>query len=49
MITRYTNFEEPVEEYIDLIPTLEELMIDEDVFLGDIVGVEVNYDVCEWS
>lgn len=39
---KYTNREEPVEDYIDLVPILERLYIDADDFLSSIKKVEVR-------
>lgn len=41
--TKYSHAERPVEEYIDLIPVLEDLYMDPDGFLGPIERVEVAY------
>ena len=39
--TKYSHSDEPVEEYIDLIPILNNLMIDKETFLSQIKRVEV--------
>lgn len=41
---KYDNRREPEEEYIDLIPILENLYIDPEVFLSPIKKVKVYYD-----
>ena len=43
---KYSHSEEPVEEYIDLLPVLENLLIDPEPFLSSIDSVEVRYDRC---
>ncbi|MBO4395045.1 MAG: hypothetical protein J5819_01705 [Eubacterium sp.] len=43
VIAKYEGLEEE-EEYIDLIPILENLYIDPDVFLKDIKKVRISYD-----
>ena len=40
----YRHSEEPIEEYIDLVPILKKLYIDPTVFLKDIETVRVCYD-----
>ena len=42
--TKYTHDDQPIEEYIDLVPILENLLMDKDSFLRPIVNVEVAYD-----
>ena len=39
--TKYKHSDEPIEEYIDLIPILENLLINKDAFLSAISKVEV--------
>lgn len=41
---KYKNMEEDIEEYIDLIPILENLYIDADEFLKSIKKVRISYD-----
>ena len=41
VMAKYFHTEEPVEDYIDLIPILENLYIDADSFLSEIMRVEV--------
>ena len=43
VMANYSNTEGTVEDYIDLIPILEDLYIDADAFLRDIETVEVRY------
>ena len=43
---KYSHSDEPVEEYIDLLPILENLLIDPASFLSSIDSVEVRYDRC---
>ena len=38
---KYSHSDEPVEEYIDLIPILDNLLINKDTFLSSIKRVEV--------
>ncbi|MDD7775597.1 MAG: hypothetical protein PT938_02350 [Solobacterium sp.] len=42
VMAKYKHNEKPEEEYIDLIPILENLYFDVDKFLKPIKGVEVN-------
>jgi hypothetical protein len=42
-MTKYSHSEELIEEYIDLIPILENLYIDPASFLHNIKNVEVKY------
>lgn len=42
VMTKYNHNEKPEEEYIDLIPILENLYFDVDKFLKPIKGVEVT-------
>ncbi|MBR2215384.1 MAG: hypothetical protein IJ849_06455 [Selenomonadaceae bacterium] len=44
VMTKYRHNSEPEEEYIDLIPILENLYIDKDKFLQPIKKVRVCYD-----
>ena len=39
----YTHHDEPVEDYIDMVPMLEDLYIDSEDFLKPIKNVEVRY------
>ncbi|MBQ9663133.1 MAG: hypothetical protein IJV40_08305 [Oscillospiraceae bacterium] len=39
----YSHSEKPVEDYIDLVPILQDLYIDPDTFLKPIEKVEVRY------
>jgi len=39
----YAHSQEPVEDYIDLIPILQDLYVDVEEFLNPIEKVEVNY------
>jgi hypothetical protein len=43
VMTKYSHNKELEEEYIDLIPILKALYIDEDIFLEPIKNVEVLY------
>jgi hypothetical protein len=43
VMTKYSHSEELIEEYIDLIPILENLYIDPASFLHNIKNVEVKY------
>ncbi|MCR5660539.1 MAG: hypothetical protein K6G50_00210 [bacterium] len=43
-IAKYSTVKEPVEDYIDLAPILEHLMIDKQSFLSDIDEVEICYE-----
>ena len=42
VLAKYAHSDEPVEEYIDLMPILEDLYIDPYTFLGPIEAVEVR-------
>lgn len=42
--TKYTHDQNSVEEYIDLNPILDNLLMDKDTFLHPIKNVEVFYD-----
>ena len=42
--TKYSHSSEPVEEYIDLVPILNDLYMNADEFLAPITNVEVAYD-----
>lgn len=44
VMTKYSHSEEAIEEYIDLIPVLDDLYMDKDQFLEPITNVEVHYD-----
>ena len=41
---KYSHSSEPVEEYIDLVPILEDLYMDADKFLSEISNVIVSYE-----
>ncbi len=41
--TKYSHSKETVEEYLDLVPVLEDLYMDADSFLDPIQNVEVAY------
>jgi hypothetical protein len=43
VMTKYSHNKELEEEYIDLIPILKDLYMDEDAFLKPIENVEVSY------
>jgi hypothetical protein len=43
VMTKYSHKKEPEEEYIDLIPVLKALYMDEEAFLKPIKNVEVSY------
>jgi hypothetical protein len=43
VMTKYSHNKELEEEYIDLIPILKALYMDEDIFLDPIKNVEVSY------
>ena len=43
-MTKYRHNDEPEEEYIDLLPVLEDLYIDQESFLKPIKKVRVSYD-----
>ena len=44
VMAKYKHNDEPEEEYIDLIPILENLYIDKDKFLKPIKKVRISYD-----
>ena len=44
VMAKYAHNEEPEEDYIDLVPILEDLYIDPDSFLAPITEVEVRYE-----
>lgn len=44
VMTKYAHNQKEIEEYIDLIPILENLNMNPDKFLNQIKNVEVNYD-----
>lgn len=44
VMAKYEGIDEPEEEYIDLIPILENLYIDTDVFLETIEGVRIKVE-----
>ena len=44
VMTDYACFDKPEEEYIDLIPTLHNLLIDPDEFLKPIKKLELRYE-----
>lgn len=41
VMAKYAHDEEPIEEYIDIVPVLENLSMDESEFLAPIKRVEV--------
>jgi hypothetical protein len=43
VLTKYSHNKEPEEEYIDLLPILQALYMNEDEFLQPIKNVEVSY------
>lgn len=43
VLTDYSCFKQPEEEYIDLIPTLKNLLIDADAFLKPIKKLKLRY------
>jgi hypothetical protein len=43
VLAKYNHNQEPEEEYIDLIPVLKALYMDEEKFLNPIKNVEVKY------
>jgi len=45
VMTKYKPFPELMEEYIDLVPTLREMLIDPEEFLKPLKKVEVRYDI----
>ena len=44
VMAKYRHNNKPEEEYIDLVPILENLYIDKDKFLQPITKVRVSYD-----
>ena len=44
VMAKYTHNKESEEEYIDLVPILENLYIEPDVFLKPIKEVRIDYD-----
>lgn len=44
VMAKYRHNNKPEEEYIDLVPILENLYIDKDKFLQSITKVRVSYD-----
>lgn len=44
VMTKFKCWEEPEEEYIDILSTLDELLIDRDSFLNPIKNIEIRYD-----
>lgn len=44
VMAKYRHNDKPEEEYIDLIPILENLYIDKDEFLKPIKKVRISYD-----
>ena len=42
--TKYVHDDKPIEEYIDLCPILDDLLMDKDSFLQPILNVEVKND-----
>ncbi|MDD6001399.1 MAG: hypothetical protein PUC50_04300 [Bacteroidales bacterium] len=44
VLTDYSCFKQPEEEYIDLKPTLNNLLMDADDFLKPIKKLEIRYD-----
>ena len=47
VIARYDNSAQDEEEYIDMIPILQNLYIEPQEFLRDIKGVCLGYDKCK--
>ncbi|MDO4537219.1 MAG: hypothetical protein Q4B54_03575 [Coriobacteriales bacterium] len=43
VMAKYTLYDEPIEEYIDLVPVLENLYMNPDEFCAPIENVEVAY------
>ena len=43
VLTQYNTINEPVEEYIDLVPIIKNLSMQDD-FLRNVKNVEVDYD-----
>ena len=44
VMTKYRHSEEPIEEYIDLVPVHQDLYFDADTFLDPIQEVKIAYD-----
>ena len=44
VMAKYTHDDQPIEEYIDLVPILDNLHMERDGFLAPIRHVEVSYD-----
>ena len=44
VMTKYRHSEEPIEEYIDLVPVLQDLYFDADTSLDLIQEVKIAYD-----
>lgn len=44
VLAKYRHDEKPVEEYIDLVPVLEDLYFDADEYLNQIKEVRIQYD-----
>ena len=44
VVTDYSCFKQPEEEYIDLIPTLNNLLMDADAFLKPIKKLKLRYE-----
>ena len=53
VMAKYRHNAEPEEEYIDLIPVLQDLYFDADAFLAPVREVKISYDRqetdCEWQ
>ena len=45
VLANYAYSDKPIEDYIDLIPILEYLYIDAEIFLDKIHSVEVQYNI----
>lgn len=45
VLTDYSCFKQPEEEYIDLIPTLNNLLMDADAFLKPIKKLKLRYEL----
>ena len=43
VMAKYSLYDEPIEEYIDLVPVLESLYMDPEEFCAPIEGVEVAH------
>ena len=43
VMAKYSHLKEPEEEYIDLIPVLEDLYMDKEKFLAPIKEVKIEY------